>query len=269
MADPPSPGLGTAGPPDDGDEDDAGVIPAGGEDDLAMDEDALEGEDEELDDELEDEIDDEELDDEPEPVTAKKPVDPKADLEARRAATKARMEAGEKPKRRAPAPAGAGENSAKPKGTATATASAGTRARRGAAPKKTASSAKSGRASAADPTGTKAKRDAKEVAEAKPKSVPRPSKRTGSDAKAARTAAARSGDPKKAAKAAESSRYTAPIPRSQMESPTWVPVLMFTLLGVGGLLVLLTYVVWNARPLTLGIGLVLILGGILTATQYR
>ena len=44
---------------------------------------------------------------------------------------------------------------------------------------------------------------------------------------------------------------------------------MFTFLGVGSLVILLTYVVWNARPLTLGIGLGCILAGILTATQYR
>lgn len=121
-------------------------------------------------------------------------------------------------------------------------------------------------ASASDPTGMRARRQQAAAASR----IPKPSKRTGSvDAHAARTAAARSGNPRKAAEAAASSRYTAPVPRAQLESPTWVPALAFTLLGGGGVVVLLTYVLWEGRPLTLGIGLALILGGILTLTQYR
>lgn len=121
-----------------------------------------------------------------------------------------------------------------------------------------------GRATSDDPTGASARRAARSAA------VPKPSKRTGGlDAKAARTAAARSGNPKKAAAAAEATRYTAPIPRSQLESPAWVGALMFGLLGVGMVVIFLTYVVWGGRPLTLGVGLAFILGGILTATQLR
>jgi|GEM_PF-185150 len=170
----------------------------------------------------------------------------KADIAARREATKARMD------------------EAKAKGEpvkptkASADDPTGARARRSKGKGAVAT------ASADDPTGTKARKAARQSS-----GVARPSKRTGSDPKTVR-AAARSGNPKKAAEAAaESSRYTAPIPRSQIESPTWVPVLMFTFLGVGSLVILLTYVVWNARPLTLGIGLGCILAGILTATQYR
>ena len=165
----------------------------------------------------------------------KRRPDPRADVAARRAATAARMDA-EK--------GGDGPSLAK----------------KGAAPKAV------GTATADDPTGTKARRQAAASA----KKVARPSKRTGGvDPKAARTAAARSGNPKKAAEAAESTRYTAPIPRAQLESPAWVPALMFGLLAIGGVVILLTYVIWNGRPLTLGIGLALILGGIMTATQYR
>ena len=167
------------------------------------------------------------------PSTTRRRPDPRADVAARRAATKARMDA----------------ESGKPNLTK--------------APAKGAV----GTATADDPTGTKARRQAAASA----KKVARPSKRTGgADAKAARTAAARSGNPKKAAEAAaEPTRYTAPIPRAQLESPAWVPAIMFTLLGGGGLVILLTYVIWNGRPLSLGVGLALILGGILTATQYR
>lgn len=165
---------------------------------------------------------------------ARRRPDPRADVAARRAATKARMDA-----------EAAGEKPNLIKGAAKATV---------------------GTATADDPTGTKARRQAAASA----KKVARPSKRTGgADTKAARTAAARSGNPKKAAEATDPSRYTAPIPRAQLESPTWVPAIMFTLLGAGGLVILLTYVIWNGRPLSLGVGLALILGGILTATQYR
>lgn len=70
-----------------------------------------------------------------------------------------------------------------------------------------------------------------------------------------------------------STRYT---PRAdhheELPSPTWVPVLMFTLWGLGMLSILLNYVSLlpgapNNWYLLLGLGF--ILGGIITATQYR
>ena len=66
-------------------------------------------------------------------------------------------------------------------------------------------------------------------------------------------------------------RYTPPIPHSVKVSPMWVPVLMFALLGVGTLLILLNYsnVFWNTSNVYLMVGLALILGGIVTATQYH
>ncbi len=73
-------------------------------------------------------------------------------------------------------------------------------------------------------------------------------------------------------------RYTAPVPKESKVSPRWVPVLMFALLGLGILVILLNYVgiVAAIGPLPddtsnlyLGIGLAMILGGIITATQWH
>lgn len=54
-------------------------------------------------------------------------------------------------------------------------------------------------------------------------------------------------------------------------SPAWVPVVMFLLLGAGVLVILLNYVgsVWDTSNAVLLLGLGMILGGIITATQYR
>ncbi|MFN0091838.1 MAG: cell division protein CrgA [Acidimicrobiales bacterium] len=69
------------------------------------------------------------------------------------------------------------------------------------------------------------------------------------------------------------SRYTPPSGHQlNVPSPTWVPVLMFGLLGAGALAIVLNYLgVLPSAPTTwyLVLGLGLILGGIITATQYR
>jgi len=71
---------------------------------------------------------------------------------------------------------------------------------------------------------------------------------------------------------APSTRYTPPVPRELKVSPTWVPVLMFGLLGLGLVVIFLNYLgvlpggMSNAY---LGLGLAAICGGIITATQYR
>jgi len=101
------------------------------------------------------------------------------------------------------------------------------------------------------------------------------------------TGSARSGNPKVAAAAAArkaeglptdearttSSRYTPRvIDKKDLPSPMWVPVLMFTFFGVGVLAIFLNYTgVLPSSPNTwyLVVGLVAILGGIVTATQYR
>jgi hypothetical protein len=69
-----------------------------------------------------------------------------------------------------------------------------------------------------------------------------------------------------------SSRYTPPIPREQKVSPRWVPVLMFGLLALGLVVIFCNYL--GVLPGGTGnkyllIGLGCILGGIITATQYR
>jgi hypothetical protein len=78
-----------------------------------------------------------------------------------------------------------------------------------------------------------------------------------------------------------STRYTPPVPKEFKVSPPWVPVLMFSLLGLGLLLIFLNYLGvlpalwWDNPPDSdtsnwwLLIGLGSILGGIMTATQYR
>jgi hypothetical protein len=80
--------------------------------------------------------------------------------------------------------------------------------------------------------------------------------------------------PKGGATAAPSARYTPPVTRKQdMPSPPWVPVLMFALLGLGVLVIVLNYVSLlpggEVNNWYLVLGLVLILGGIITATQFR
>ena len=54
-------------------------------------------------------------------------------------------------------------------------------------------------------------------------------------------------------------------------SPTWVPTLMFALLGGGVVVILLNYVgsAWDTSNGILLVGLAMILAGIITATQYR
>jgi hypothetical protein len=75
-----------------------------------------------------------------------------------------------------------------------------------------------------------------------------------------------------------SSRYTPPVPKELKVSPPWVPVLMFALLGVGTLVILLNYVellpTWGFLPdgtsnVWLLVGLVMILAGIMVATQWH
>ena len=69
-----------------------------------------------------------------------------------------------------------------------------------------------------------------------------------------------------------SGRYTPPIPREQKVSPMWVPVLMFALLGLGVLVIVLNYVgllPGDTKNSYLLLGLLLITGGFVTATNYH
>jgi len=69
-----------------------------------------------------------------------------------------------------------------------------------------------------------------------------------------------------------STRYTPPVPRSEKVSPRWVPVVMFALLAIGLLVIFLNYLgvlPGETKNSYLLVGLGFILGGIVTATQYR
>ena len=67
-------------------------------------------------------------------------------------------------------------------------------------------------------------------------------------------------------------RYTPPVPKTQKVSPPWVPVLMFSCLLLGMLMIILNYV--NVLPsspsnawLLGGLGLITV--GFITATKYH
>ncbi len=75
-----------------------------------------------------------------------------------------------------------------------------------------------------------------------------------------------------AARPDPSSRYTPPVPKEYKVSPWYVPVLMFTLLGLGLVVIFLNYLgvlPGDTKNSYLLVGLAFILGGIMTATQYR
>ncbi len=75
-----------------------------------------------------------------------------------------------------------------------------------------------------------------------------------------------------ASSSSASTRYTPPVARTVKVSPIWVPIIMFTLLGAGTIVILVNYLgLWpggTSNWYLLG-GLGLILGGIITATQYH
>ncbi len=67
-------------------------------------------------------------------------------------------------------------------------------------------------------------------------------------------------------------RYTPPVPKTQKVSPRWVPVLMFTLLISGVVVITANYMALmpgDTSNLYLVMGLVLITAGFVTATRYR
>jgi hypothetical protein len=73
-------------------------------------------------------------------------------------------------------------------------------------------------------------------------------------------------------RAGASARYTPPTAvRLKAPSRLWVPVLMFSMLGIGALLIILNYVgaLGSVNNAWLVVGLGFILGGIIAATQYR
>ena len=68
-------------------------------------------------------------------------------------------------------------------------------------------------------------------------------------------------------------RYTPPVPRSEKVSPRWVPIVMFTSLGLGMLVILANYVSLlpgdEPSNMYLMVGLVLITIGFITATKFH
>lgn len=98
--------------------------------------------------------------------------------------------------------------------------------------------------------------------------APKPTGRT--NAKAAGTA---SKGPASSQGPAASSRYTPPSPAAyQAPSPLWVPILMFSLLGIGLVTIVLNYaeiLPGSSSGWYLLGGLGAILAGIITATQLR
>jgi len=70
----------------------------------------------------------------------------------------------------------------------------------------------------------------------------------------------------------ETGRYTPPIPKTQKVSPVWVPILMFTCLLVGMVMIISNYVSLLPGSPTNGWllgGLGLITVGFITATKYH
>jgi hypothetical protein len=71
---------------------------------------------------------------------------------------------------------------------------------------------------------------------------------------------------------ATTGRYTPPVPQAQKVSPLWVPILMFTLLGLGVAVIILNYLnllPGDADNRYLVLGMAFITGGFVTATNYR
>src|SRR3954468_6671175 len=69
-----------------------------------------------------------------------------------------------------------------------------------------------------------------------------------------------------------SARYTPPIPRDEKVSPPWYAALMFTLLGLGVVVILANYIgllPGGAKNAYLLLGLGLITAGFIAATRYR
>ena len=124
------------------------------------------------------------------------------------------------------------------------------------------------------PTGRRAGRAASGKAASGKNAKRKVPQRNGGPGRATKTGGSGRVTPKATGRAtpAATGRYTPPIPKEQKVSPRWVPALMFTLLIVGGLVVVLNYM--NGLPgeasnayLLLGLGL--ITAGFLTATRYR
>ncbi len=68
---------------------------------------------------------------------------------------------------------------------------------------------------------------------------------------------------------AASSRYTPKARRRQLIPPNWIPVIMLVLLIGGGVMIMARYLIFTESNIPTLIGLVMILGGLYTATKWR
>lgn len=68
---------------------------------------------------------------------------------------------------------------------------------------------------------------------------------------------------------AASSRYTPKAQRRQLIPPNMIPVIMCSLLIIGGLVIMAGYLVGGASRIFTGVGLVCILGGLWFATKWE
>ena len=68
---------------------------------------------------------------------------------------------------------------------------------------------------------------------------------------------------------APSARYTPPIPQAAKESPPWLPALMLALFVIGGVAIMLRYLVFSDSNWPMLVGLACLLGGLFTATKWR
>lgn len=68
---------------------------------------------------------------------------------------------------------------------------------------------------------------------------------------------------------AASSRYTPKAQPRQIVPPNWIPVIMLVLLIGGGLMIMARYLIFTDSNIPTLIGLVMILGGLYTATKWR
>lgn len=90
--------------------------------------------------------------------------------------------------------------------------------------------------------------------------------------KGSRTTASRRDQKRGVQQSDPSGRYTPPIPREFKVSPRWVPIVMFTCLGLGMVMIITNYLgvlPGGADNLYLLVGLGLITVGFLAATQFH
>ncbi len=68
---------------------------------------------------------------------------------------------------------------------------------------------------------------------------------------------------------AASSRYTPKAQPRQLVPPNWIPVIMIVLLIGGGLMIMARYLIFTDSNIPTLLGLLMILGGLYTATKWR